>query len=113
MNADRNVRVPEALQLIEKALRKRPDNSALLDSRGWASFRLGRLEDAERDLRKALEQTTSAVSLDHLADVLVAKGAREEAAATWRLALEQDNMDDGLRERVGAKLTRQQEAHLP
>lgn len=105
MNADRNVRVPEALQLIEKALRKYPDSANFLDSRGWALFRLGRLAEAEKDLRRALDKgTPSAEMLDHLGDVLAAKGARTEAVEHWRRALDREDLSDDTRSRIEAKL---------
>ncbi|PYQ18506.1 MAG: hypothetical protein DMF79_14820, partial [Acidobacteria bacterium] len=104
MNADRSLRVPEALELIEKALRKRPDEPSFLDSRGWTYFRLGRPAEAERDLRKAIGQGADAVMLDHLGDVLAARGAREEAIASWREALEQEDISDELRGSIEAKL---------
>ena len=40
MNADRDVRVAEALELIEKAVALDPENGAYLDSLGWAFYRL-------------------------------------------------------------------------
>ena len=44
MNADRGVRVEEAVALIEKAVALDPENGAYLDSLGWALFRLDRLD---------------------------------------------------------------------
>jgi Flp pilus assembly protein TadD len=104
MNADRNVRVAEALQLIDRALRKWPEAPHLLDSRGWALFRLGRLEEAERELRRALAKTGDPDVLDHLGDVLAARGRRTEAEAEWRKALGFDTLDDDHRKKIEAKL---------
>jgi len=56
MNADRDVRVAEALALIDRALAADPSNGAYLDSRGWALYRLRRLPEAEAILRRALDQ---------------------------------------------------------
>lgn len=97
--------MPEALQLIEKALRKYPDSANFLDSRGWALFRLGRLAEAEKDLRRALDKgTPSAETLDHLGDVLAAKGARTEAVEHWRRALDREDLSDDTRSRIETKL---------
>jgi Flp pilus assembly protein TadD len=104
MNADRNVRVGEALQLVEKALRKATDDPDLLDSRGWALFRLGRLAEAEASLRRALGQQPGAVALDHLGDVLAAQGRRSEAEAAWNEALAGERLDDEQRKKVEAKI---------
>ena len=48
MLADRNMRLPESLDLITKALELSPDNGAYLDSLGWVYFRMGRLPRRRR-----------------------------------------------------------------
>ena len=56
MLADRNERLPEALQLIQGALDREPGNGAYLDSLGWVYFRMGKFEEAEQNLKMALEK---------------------------------------------------------
>lgn len=106
MNADRNVRVPEALGLLEKSVAADPGNGAYLDSLAWAQFRMGRLDDAERNVRQALaQQARSAVILDHLGDILERRGRLDEAIVVWQRALEGEDEDDELdRERVERKI---------
>jgi len=106
MNADRDVRVPEALKMIEKALKQEPANAAYLDSRGWALFRLGRLEEAESVLRRALAQRENGETLDHLGEVQTARGKGTEAAASWRRALGFDDLNCEQRAAVERKLKR-------
>jgi tetratricopeptide (TPR) repeat protein len=89
MNADRGVKVEEALTLIDRALKKFPDSASLQDTRGWALFRLKRLAEAEDCLRKAASKAENAVILDHLADVLQARGANREALEAWKRAVAQ------------------------
>ncbi len=97
MNADRNVRVEEALTLIEKALALDPDNGSYLDSQAWALHRLGRQTEAETAIRKALAtQQKNAVVLAHLGLILVERGDRAEALKYLRLALEGDDEDGEL-----------------
>jgi tetratricopeptide (TPR) repeat protein len=106
MNADRGVRVEEALGLIERALEIDPENGAYLDSLGWALFRLGRLEQAEAKLRLAVERNRdNAVVLDHLGDILGKRGSLSEAVKYWRLALEGEDEEAELdRQRVERKI---------
>lgn len=105
MNASRNVRVAEALNLIDKALEQWPDAAFVIDSRGLALFRLGRLEEAERELRRAVEKGWNGPDvLDHLGDVLAARGRKAEAAAEWRKALASEALDDDRRRRIDQKL---------
>jgi tetratricopeptide (TPR) repeat protein len=92
--AERGVRVEEGLALINKALSTRPDSAAYLDSQGWALFRLGRLEEAERVIAKALTTYESATILDHMGDVLSRRGRRDEALDYWRRALARPALGD-------------------
>ena len=96
MNADRNVRVAEAAQLIERALEIDPENGAYLDSLGWALFRLDRAGEAEEYLRRAVAKEPGAVVYDHLGDVLSRRGEAAGAVEAWRKALEAADEDGEL-----------------
>lgn len=85
---DRTPRVAEGYALIEKAHRLAPDDPFILDSMGWASYRLGRIGEAEDYLRRALAQRPDAEIAAHLGEVLWAKGERDGARAIWRAQLE-------------------------
>jgi tetratricopeptide (TPR) repeat protein len=85
--ADQTDRYQEALSLIERALALKPDDPAVLDSMGWVQFRLGNLDEAERYLRRALENLTDGEIAAHLGEVLWAKGQREAAWRVWEEAL--------------------------
>ena len=72
MLADRNVKLPEALALVTKALDKDPNNGAYLDSLGWVYYKMNRLPEAEENLRQALLRTPRDATVhDHMGDVLV------------------------------------------
>lgn len=89
MWADRNVRLDEALELINRAVGLDPTNSAYLDSLGWVHFRLGNLEAAEHWLRRALQLgEPDGTVLAHLGEVLAGRGAEDEARIVLRQALE-------------------------
>ncbi|MDP8990270.1 MAG: tetratricopeptide repeat protein, partial [Acidobacteriota bacterium] len=63
---------------------------AYLDSLGWAQFRLGRLEDAEKNLRRALEKTPRDPTVhDHMADILMKESKVKEAVAQWETSLKE------------------------
>ncbi len=55
--ADTGVRLREALALTQEAVRRVPLNGNLLDSLGWAYFRLGQYEQAAFYLERALRQS--------------------------------------------------------
>jgi tetratricopeptide (TPR) repeat protein len=85
--ADRTTRYEEARELIEKAHQLSPDDPAILDSLGWVNYRQGRLDEAERLLRLALEKFPDHEVAAHLGEVLWAQGKQREARRVWRDAL--------------------------
>ncbi len=82
--ADRNMRLPEARQLILKALEFAPADPFISDSLAWVEFRSGNFPDALRILQKAFKDKPDAEIAAHLGEVLWAMGQRDEAKAIWR-----------------------------
>jgi len=106
MNADRNVKVEEALSLIEKALTEDPENGSYLDSLAWALHRLGRHAEAATAIRKAMAtQDKNAVVIAHMGFILAETGERAEALKYLRQSLEGEDEDGELdRALVEAKI---------
>lgn len=85
---ERNVKLDEALALIQRAVNTEPTNSSFLDSLGWVYFKLGQLEYAERHLKEAaLRNSTSSTIQEHLGDLYQRQGKMELARAAWQKAL--------------------------
>jgi len=85
---ERGERLPEALEMIKRAVRAEPANASYLDSLGWAHFKLGQLDEAERYLSEAARRSPrSATIQEHLGDLQQRRGKTEEARAAWRKAL--------------------------
>jgi tetratricopeptide (TPR) repeat protein len=82
--ADRNLRLPEALQLIEKARELAPDDAFILDSLGWVHFRLGDLKLAREHLQRAYAARPDAEVAVHLAEVLWSSGEHDGARKLLR-----------------------------
>jgi tetratricopeptide (TPR) repeat protein len=82
--ADRNLRLEEAEQLIDTALKLTPDDPFILDSKGWVLFRKGKHAEALVTLRRAYAQRPDPEIAAHIGEVLWATGQRDEAAALWR-----------------------------
>jgi len=82
--ADRNVRLPEAKKLIQKALEFAPGDPFITDSLGWAEFRLGNKAEAQRLLQGAFKQKPDAEIAAHLGEVLWSQGRREQAVSVWK-----------------------------
>ena len=94
--ADRNQRLPEALSLIEQALRLAPNDAHIIDSMGWVQFRLGNLAAAEKYLRQAYRQQPDAEISTHLGEVLWVAGKTEEAESFLRAAFRADPRNEVL-----------------
>jgi tetratricopeptide (TPR) repeat protein len=89
--ANRGRSLDEAVRLVERALVAEPGNPAYLDSLGWAHFRRGNMEEAEKYLAPAAEQLPrNAVVQDHLGDVLARRGRWADAIVAWMRALNGD-----------------------
>jgi len=88
MLADRDLRLEESLNLILQALEREPGNGAYLDSLGWAYYKLGRYEEAEKSLRRAVDKTPRDPTVhDHLAEALMKRGKIGEAVEQWQTSL--------------------------
>lgn len=98
--ADRNERLPEAYELIKRALALAPNDAHIIDSMGWIYFRMGNLAEAERYLRLAFKQQADAEIAAHLGEVLWAKGQTAEAETFWRAGFLADPRNDVLLETI-------------
>jgi Flp pilus assembly protein TadD len=95
--AERNIRLPEAQALIEKALTLAPDDPFIMDSMGWVLFKQGKLKEAEDLLRRAYEMRPDPEIATHLGEVLWIKGQKEDAQKLWRDANKKDPQNDTLK----------------
>ena len=101
---DRGERLPEAMAMIEKALAANPRSGAIIDSLGWAHYRLG-------DYKKAVEVIEQAIELEagdpeinnHLGDAYWMVGRKDEAVFQWRRVLTL-NPDDKIKADAEKKL---------
>jgi tetratricopeptide (TPR) repeat protein len=89
MMADRGIRLEEALNYIKRAIALDPQNGAYLDSLGWVYFKLGRYDQAEENLRKAIEKSNDDPTIhDHLADLYLKTNRLKQAIVHWERALD-------------------------
>lgn len=78
----------EAAALIEASAKATPDNGNVVDSLGWAQFKLGRLAEAETTLRRAAELSPFSPEVrKHLGEVMEKQGKLIEATEQWDRAL--------------------------
>lgn len=82
--ADRNTRLPEARQLILKALELAPNDAFIKDSLGWVEFRSGNHQVALQILQAAYKSKPDPEIAAHLGEVLWTMGRRDEATKIWK-----------------------------
>ena len=94
MLAESGRQLDEAVRLVQRALDLDPGNPFYLDSLGWAHFRRGDLEQAEKYLSPAAAQLPrNAEVQDHLGDLFARRGRWQDAITAWTRALEGDAAD--------------------
>lgn len=85
--ADQGANIDKAAEMIEKAVRLKPNDGAIVDSLGWVYFRMGEFEKASKTLEKAIELSpTEAEINDHLGDAYWRVGRKTEARFQWKRA---------------------------
>jgi tetratricopeptide (TPR) repeat protein len=93
------------MSLIEKAVALKPDDGYIVDSLGWAHFKLNNYKEAVRFLERAVElKPEDPVLNDHLGDALWKVGREREARFQWDQALTLDPEAEEV-EKIKKKLT--------
>jgi tetratricopeptide (TPR) repeat protein len=84
---ERNVRIQEAVALVEQALQLAPDDASIIDSVGWGYYRSGKLDDSVKMLRRAFAANPDPEIASHLGEVLWARGDKAEAKQILQTSL--------------------------
>ena len=81
---DQGVNLDEGMEMIKKAVQQRPDDGYIVDSLGWAYFRLGNYDEATKQLERAIELKPEDPTInDHLGDAYWRVGRVLEARFQW------------------------------
>jgi tetratricopeptide (TPR) repeat protein len=102
---DMGIHLKEGLELIKTAVELRPSDGYIVDSLGWAYYKLGRYDDAVEELERAVSlKPGDPVLNDHLGDAYWRVGRKLEATFQWSHASDLDPEPELLAE-VQRKLT--------
>ena len=82
--ADRNTRLSEAKQLIQKALEFVPNDPFISDSLAWVEFRMGNNTEAAKIFAVAYKAKPDAEIAAHYGETLWVMGQRDKALSIWR-----------------------------
>lgn len=85
---EQGMHLERARQMVERAVALRPNDGYIVDSLGWALYRLGKYEEAVVHLERAVElKPVDPVINDHLGDAYWKVGRKNEARFQWERAL--------------------------
>ena len=102
---DQGINLAKALDFIERAVELRPEDGYIIDSLGWALYRMDKFEDATRQLERAVERRPDDPTInDHLGDAYWRVGRYVEARYQWRRALVLEPTEEGAVANIEAKL---------
>ena len=96
--ADRNVRLGEALGLVQRAASLAPHDPFIADSLGWVEFRLGHRDEALKLLRRSHLARPHVEVAAHLGELLWVMGQQDEAMRVWREGRAREADNDVLQE---------------
>nr|WP_085972787.1 tetratricopeptide repeat protein [Bradyrhizobium sp. ORS 278] len=81
---DQGINLDEGMKMIKRAVEQRPDDGYIVDSLGWAYFRIGNYEEAVKNLERAIDLKPEDPTInDHLGDAYWKVGRKLEAKFQW------------------------------
>jgi tetratricopeptide (TPR) repeat protein len=81
---DQGINLDEGMAMIKRAVDQKPDDGYIVDSLGWAYFRIGNFEEAVKNLERAIDQRPEDPTInDHLGDAYWRVGRKLEAKFQW------------------------------
>jgi tetratricopeptide (TPR) repeat protein len=92
---DMDMNLEEGLDMIQRAVELRPNDGYIVDSLGWAHYRMGDFEAAVTELERSVELMPADPTInDHLGDAYWRVGRRLEAVFQWNRALSLEPEED-------------------
>src|SRR5947209_6049688 len=81
---DQGINLDDGMKMIKRAVEQRPDDGYIVDSLGWAYYRIGNFEDAVKNLERAIDLKPEDPTInDHLGDAYWPIGRTLEAKFQW------------------------------
>lgn len=103
---EQGVKIEKSLKMLEKANNLKSNDPYIIDSLGWALFKLERYKDAKLQLQLAVElMPADPVVNDHYGDALWMNGDKLQARYYWNYVLSLEDVEDEMKQRVENKLT--------
>ena len=102
---ERNQNINKAILMLEKAYKENENDPYIIDSVGWGYFLVGKYNDAEKYMRRALElMPNDPIVNDHYGDILWKLNRKIQAQYFWNSVLKMDDAEKEMIEKIKAKL---------
>ena len=104
---EKGIKIKKSLEMLEKANKLKSNDPFIIDSLGWALFKLKRYEDSKDYLQLAVRlMPADPIVNDHYGDVLWKNGKKLQARYYWNYVLNLEKTEKDLREKIKEKLTK-------
>ena len=104
---EQGVNIEKSLKMLEKANQLKSNDPYIIDSLGWALFKLKRFEESKEYLQLALRlMPADPIVNDHYGDVLWKNGNKLQARYYWNNVLQLENTEKDLKDKVKEKLVK-------
>ena len=102
---EKGVNIKKSLSMLEKANKLRPNDGYIIDSLGWALFKLKKYKEAKKQLELAvIFMASDPVVNDHYADALWMNNKSLQARYYWNYVLKLEKTEEKLKNEVKQKL---------
>tara|TARA_Y100001970_G_scaffold262345_1_gene346465 strand:- start:834 stop:2507 length:1674 start_codon:yes stop_codon:yes gene_type:complete len=102
---ERNYKIDEAINMIQKAYKQKENDPYITDSVGWGYYLIGDYINAEKYLKRALQlMPDDPIVNDHYGDVLWQLDRKLQAKYYWQAVLELDDTENEMRSKIKSKL---------
>ena len=102
---ERNYKVDEAIEMLQRAYKKKKNDPYITDSVGWGYYLIGDYINAEKYLKKALQlMPDDPIVNDHYGDVLWRLNKKLQANYYWRAVLDLEETEDRMKSKIKSKL---------
>ena len=102
---ERDYKIDEAIQMLEKAYASESNDPYIIDSIGWAYYLVDDFIKAEKFLKRAVElMPEDPIVRDHYGDILCKIDRKIQARYFWSMVLEMKNVEEELIIKINNKL---------
>ena len=102
---ERDQNINKAILMLEKAYKENENDPYIIDSVGWGYFLVGKYNDAEKYMRRAIElMPNDPIVNDHYGDILWRLNRKIQAKYFWNSVLKMDDAEKEMIEKIKVKL---------